>query len=373
MQETSNLHVSLGQRSYDIIVGEQLLENAGLHILPLLNSANVIIVTDTTVEIACLPSLIKGLEAHGISSRIISVPAGEQSKSFSQLQDLTGNLLENGIDRKTTLIALGGGVIGDLTGFAAAITMRGIPFIQIPTTLLSQVDSSVGGKTGINTPFGKNLIGAFHQPRLVLADVGLLSSLPKRHLLAGYGETVKYGLINDPAFFEWCEQNGPAVISGNNTSARIHAVMTSCAIKAAIVAEDEREAGNRALLNLGHTFGHAFEAETGFGDTLLHGEAVAIGTIMAFDLSVRMGLCAPEDARRVRSHFESVGLPTTLKGLTNSNWSVDKLLDHMGHDKKTESGQLTLILTRGIGQSFVNRAIDQNELKNVLKDALLQS
>ena len=248
--------------------------------------------------------------------------------------------------------------------------MRGIPFIQIPTTLLSQVDSSVGGKTGINTSFGKNLIGAFHQPQLVLADVDVLSTLPHREVLAGYGETVKYGLINDPEFFKWCVKHGGAVVNGNSAQDRTHAVKTSCAIKAAVVAEDEREQGNRALLNLGHTFGHALEAENGFSRSLLHGEAVAIGTIMAFEMSVRMGICPVSDLHKVRNHFESIGLPTTLNGLSTDGWSADKLLAHMGHDKKTEAGQLTLILVRGIGKSFVSREFDMDILKSVLKDTL---
>lgn len=368
----SKITVELGDRSYDIIVGENLLAEAGEFIAPHLSQPETVIVTDANVEIHCLPALLKSLEKSAIKFRVISLPAGEKTKSFSHLQSVTDDLLAHGIDRKSTLIALGGGVIGDLTGFAAAVTMRGIPFIQIPTTVLSQVDSSVGGKTGINTQHGKNLIGAFHQPSLVLADVDVLDTLPRRELLAGYAETVKYGLINNLAFFDWCEQHGHQFLDGDRAD-RTYAVTTSCQAKANVVADDEREAGNRALLNLGHTFGHALEAETGYGSKLLHGEAVAIGTIMAFDMSVGMGLCPVGDAKRVRNHFESVGLPVNLNGLATLEWSPERLLGHMMHDKKTEAGKLTLILARGIGKSFVTQDIDQNVLHQVLEEAIISA
>jgi 3-dehydroquinate synthase len=267
------------------------------------------------------------------------------------------------------VIALGGGVVGDLAGFAAAIALRGLDFIQIPTTLLAQVDSSVGGKTGINSRRGKNLIGAFHQPMLVLADVAALDTLPRREVLAGYAEVVKYGLIDDPAFFEWLEQNGSALVDGDE-GLRSQAVRTSCAAKAAIVGRDERETGDRALLNLGHTFGHALEAAAGYGKTLLHGEAVAIGMVMAFDLSVRLGLCPEADALRVRKHLSSVGLPTDLHALRGPAWRAPELLGHMGKDKKVRDGRITFILVRGIGQAFVARDIQLGEVEALLETAL---
>ncbi len=259
-------------------------------------------------------------------------------------------------------------MIGDITGFAAAIVLRGIDYIQIPTTLLSQVDSSVGGKTAINSPHGKNLIGAFHQPRLVLADVGALSTLPRRELLAGYAEVVKYGLLGDPAFFDWCEQNGAALVAGD-AAARQYAVLESCRAKAEIVAEDEREEGRRALLNLGHTFGHALEAATGFGPDLLHGEAVAIGIVMAFELSVRLGLCPAADQARVRRHFAAVGLPTGLDALGNRRPDPAALVAHMRRDKKVRDGAITFILVRGIGKAFIARDVAPGEVETLLAGA----
>ncbi|MEK7245329.1 MAG: 3-dehydroquinate synthase family protein, partial [Pseudomonadota bacterium] len=268
---------------------------------------------------------------------------------------------------------LGGGVIGDLTGFAAAVVLRGVNFIQVPTTLLAQVDSAVGGKTGINTRHGKNLVGAFHQPRLVLADVAALDTLPRRELLAGYAEIAKYGLIGDPGFFAWLEANGAAVIAGDR-AARRHAVRTSCAAKAAVVAADETEKGERALLNLGHTFGHALEAETGFGEALLHGEAVAVGLALAFDFSARLGLSPPEDAARVRRHLVAIGLPAELAHLhrfgRKPGWTAERLMTHMGRDKKVAGGMLTFILARGIGQAFIRHDVDAAELGRFLAERL---
>ncbi len=363
------LRLDLGARSYDILVGDHLLARAGEFIAPLMKGDRAIVVSDSNVAPLYLETLQNALGAVGIQCSAITLPAGEASKSFEQLQGLTDLLLKSGVDRKTMLIALGGGVIGDLAGFAAAITMRGIEFIQIPTTVLSQVDSSVGGKTGINSAYGKNLIGAFHQPRLVLADLQTLDTLPRRQLLAGYGEIVKYGLINDPQFFSWLEGNAAALLKGDKDLQR-HAVLTSCASKAAIVAKDERESGVRALLNLGHTFGHALEAETGYGDTLLHGEAVSIGMVMAFDLSVRMGLCPEKDAARVRSHLEGIGLATDLKELATPTWTPERLVAHMGLDKKAEGGTLVFVLARAIGDAFISRDVAPAELHAFLSDSL---
>jgi 3-dehydroquinate synthase len=363
------LRLQLGERSYDIIIGENLLDQAGATMTPLLNGSKAVIVTDSNVAPLYLERLEASLSEAAIEHSAITLGAGEQSKSFEHLQALTDKLFQAGVERKTMLIALGGGVIGDLAGFAAAITMRGIQFIQIPTTLLSQVDSSVGGKTGINSAFGKNLIGAFHQPRLVLADLETLNTLPRRQLLAGYAEVVKYGLINDVDFFSWLEQNGAALLDGDRDLQR-QAVLKSCTSKAAIVAEDEHEHGVRALLNLGHTFGHALEAEIGYGDDLLHGEAVAIGMVMAFDLSQTLGLCANDDMLRVQGHLAEVGLPTDLKGLDTASWTAERLIAHMGLDKKTEGGTINFVLAHAIGEAFITADVDRAELRAFLADCL---
>ena len=299
----------------------------------------------------------------------IVLPAGEPTKDLAHLEDLTDRLLDARVERATTLIALGGGVVGDITGFAAAIVLRGLDFIHIPTTLLAQVDSSVGGKTGINTRHGKNLLGAFHQPRLVLADVGVLETLDRRNFLAGYAETVKYGLLGDAPFFSWLEAEGANLCAGDR-AARRHAVLRSCAAKAAIVALDERESGRRQLLNLGHTFGHALEAQVGFTDALLHGEAVAIGMVLAFDLSVRLGLCPPDDAERARRHLAERGLPVSLADLSGRGWTADALFAHMLHDKKARDGRPTLVLVRGIGQAFTTRDVEAQAVRALLDDAL---
>ena len=363
--DTSTLHVDLGERSYDIVVGLGLIQDAGTHIAPVLARPRAVVITDENVAPHYLAPLCASLEAAGVQVNSITLPAGEQSKSFAQLQSLSEALLEMKVERSTTLIALGGGVIGDLVGFTAAVTLRGMPFVQVPTTLLSQVDSSVGGKTGINTAFGKNLVGAFYQPKLVLADTQALETLDRRQLLAGYAEVVKYGFIDDLAFFEWLESNGPALIGGDRDLRR-HAVLTSCAAKARVVAEDELETGKRALLNLGHTFGHALEAETGYGDALLHGEAVAIGTTMAFDLSQRLGLCSEADATRATAHMHTVGLPTDLTHLDTKGWTVDALMDHMSRDKKVEGGKLTFILARGLGEAFITRDVSEASVRDLL-------
>ncbi len=367
--ETKFLKLDLGPKSYDIVIGEGLLATAGEYIAPQMAGKRAIIISDDKVAPLYLDGLAASLEKSAIKVASVVVPAGEASKDFDHLQDLTGQLFATAVDRSTMLIALGGGVVGDLAGFAAAITMRGLEFIQLPTTLLAQVDSSVGGKTGINSSFGKNLIGAFHQPRLVLADLACLDTLPRRQLLAGYAEIVKYGLIDDPAFFDWLEINGAALIDGDRALQR-NAVLTSCRAKAAIVGTDEREHGRRALLNLGHTFGHALEAETGYGDDLSHGEAVAIGMVMAFDFSARMGLCPEADGRRLREHLLSVGLPVDLNGVRTPSWTAARLINHMSLDKKTRDGAMVFILARGIGRAFISHDVKIEDLNRFLMDSI---
>ena len=363
------VRVELGSRSYDIVVGAGILGQAGRLMAPVLARPNAIIVSDETVAGLYLDPLAAALKSANIAFRSIVLPPGEQTKDFAHLQGLLEGMLEARVDRQTTVVALGGGVIGDLAGFAAAIVLRGIDFVQVPTTLLAQVDSSVGGKTGIDTRHGKNLVGNIHQPRLVLADVALLETLPKRELLAGYAEIVKYGLIRDPAFFDWCEENGVSLRDGNRET-RIRAVVASCQAKAKIVAADEREWGDRALLNFGHTFAHALEAETGYSNELLHGEAVAIGMIMAFELSQSLGLCPAEDALRTRRHFEKIGLPVTPKIIRGRKWDAKALLAHMRHDKKVRNGKLRFVLTRGIGKAFISDDVDTEAVTRVLERAV---
>jgi 3-dehydroquinate synthase len=366
---TVTVRVDLGKRSYDILIGENLLDNAGAVITEILRQPRVIVITDSNVASLHLPALETSLSKAGIETHSIILPAGEQTKDFAHLAGLLDQCLDARIARDTTLIALGGGVIGDITGFAAAIALRGIDFIQIPTTLLAQVDSSVGGKTGINTKHGKNLVGAFHQPALVLADVATLDTLPEREIRAGYGEVVKYGLINDAPFFNWLEKNGPALCNGEH-AARIQAVETCCRAKAAIVAADEHESGQRALLNLGHTFGHAFEAESGYSDKLLHGEAVAIGMVMAFSLSGKLGLCNDEETARIAAHLKAVNLPASLSGIAEPSWTPARLLSHMSQDKKVLAGQLTFILARRIGEAFISRDVKPETVQSLLEEAL---
>ncbi|MCE9651372.1 MAG: 3-dehydroquinate synthase [Parvibaculum sp.] len=365
--EVKTVRVELEDRAYDILVGPNLIARAGQYLKPLLRRARVAIVTDETVARFHLPALEASLDATGIRHSSIIMPPGEATKRFAELQRLTEWLLETGVERGDLVLALGGGVIGDLTGFAAAITRRGVDFAQIPTTLLSQVDSSVGGKTGINTAQGKNLVGAFYQPRLVLADTGALETLPMRELMAGYAEVVKYGLINDRSFFDWLEANLDAIKSGD-VAARTHAIVKSCEAKAHIVAMDERESNVRALLNLGHTFGHALEAATGFSDKLVHGEGVAVGMALAFDLSVKLGLCPGQDAVRVRRHLERAGLPNRLADVRGPLPDADGLIALMGQDKKVVDGKLTFILARGIGDAFITCDVDLSALRELLKE-----
>jgi 3-dehydroquinate synthase len=363
--QVKKVRVALEDRSYDILVGPKLIARAGLHLKPLLRRARVAIVTDETVARFHLPALVKSLEAEGICHESFILPPGEGTKCFAELERLTEWLLEKGVERGDLVLALGGGVIGDLTGFAASIVRRGVDFAQIPTTLLSQVDSSVGGKTGINTPHGKNLVGAFYQPRIVLADTDALETLPMRELLAGYAEVVKYGLINDRPFFDWLEANVDRIKAGD-VEARTYAIVKSCEAKAAIVVADERESNVRALLNLGHTFGHALEAATGFSDRLVHGEGVAVGMALAFDLSARLGLCSGQDAIRVRRHLERAGLPNKLSDVPGKLPDADGLIALMGQDKKVVDGKLTFILARSIGEAFITRDVDPAALRALL-------
>ncbi|HEX3863892.1 MAG TPA: 3-dehydroquinate synthase [Stellaceae bacterium] len=366
---TEKLRVELGDRGYDILVGTGLIEGAGAEIAPLLRRRQVVVVTDEMVARHHLRPLQASLTAQGIAHHTIVLPPGEGTKDLAHFGRLIDDVLACGIERGTMLVALGGGVVGDITGFAAATLLRGIDFVQIPTTLLAQVDSSVGGKTAINTSAGKNLLGAFYQPRLVLADTGSLATLPRREVRAGYGEIVKYGLIRDADFFDWLERDGRALCD-LEPAALTRAVMVSCAMKAVIVAADEREAGDRALLNFGHTFGHALEAETGFGDRLLHGEAVALGMVLAFDFAVRLGLASGQDAHRVRRHLDAAGLPTGLAAAGLSGQDADALLVHMGKDKKVRDGRITLILPRRIGDAFEMRDAPVAELRAFLAEAV---
>jgi 3-dehydroquinate synthase len=361
--------LALGARGYDILVGSGLIERAGELMAPVLQRPRVVVVSDTIVAALYLKHLAASLDRAQIAHQEILVAPGEGSKDFAHLESLLDELLALRLERSTTLVALGGGVVGDLAGFAASVALRGIDFVQIPTTLLAQVDSSVGGKTGINTRHGKNLVGSFHQPRLVLADIAALASLPEREFLAGYAEVVKYGLIGDAKFFAWLELNGQALCRGDE-DARRHAVAASCRAKAATVAADERETGVRALLNFGHTFGHAFEAETGFSDQLLHGEAVSLGMAMAFDLSVRLGYCPAEDLARVKRHFAAVGLPTVPLRRDGRRWDADALIDHMTRDKKVRDGKITFILARGIGRAFVAHGVAPASVRELLSAAI---
>jgi 3-dehydroquinate synthase len=362
MSET--IQVGLGDRGYDIHVGGGLLARAGELLKPLAKGV-VPIVTDSHVAELHLPGLLHALGKAGIEARAIVMPPGEVSKSFTGLEKLSGALLDMGVDRKGLVIALGGGVIGDLTGFAAGVLKRGVGFAQIPTTLLAQVDSSVGGKTAINAAQGKNLIGLFHQPRIVIADTALLSTLAKRELRAGYAEVAKYGALGDAAFFEWLEVSGAKVLAGDEKS-MVHAVAHSCKMKADIVARDERETGDRALLNLGHTFGHALEAATGFSDRLIHGEGVAIGMALAFQLSVKLGLCPGQDAERFTRHLKAMGLPSAITDIPGARPGAGELIRHMAHDKKVTDGKLTFILLRGLGEAFVTSDVPLDAVNEVL-------
>ncbi len=372
-QPTETVRVELGARSYDIVIGDDVLDRAGDLIAAVAPRGRVRLIADSQVTALHGARLGLSLSAAGLDLGVpVNVDPGEGSKSWANLQRVVDQLIGQGLERSTPVIAFGGGVVGDLAGFAAAIALRGVPFIQVPTTLLAQVDSSVGGKTGINTDHGKNLAGAFHQPDLVIADTKVLDTLPPRELRAGYAEVVKYGLIDDPGFFAWLEANGAALLAGD-AAARRHAIAASCRAKAAVVARDERESGDRALLNLGHTFGHALEAMAGYSGDLLHGEAVAIGMVLAFRLSVRLGLCPAEDLDRVVAHLSAVGLPTRPQATDASGMllDVDAVMTMMARDKKVADGRLTFILARGIGKSFIARDIDPAEVRAMLAETLV--
>lgn len=361
--------VAVAGAPYEVRIEAGLLSNAGQHCRPFLRKDRVAIVTDANVAANWREVVAASFTAAGIRSEWLVLPAGESTKSWQCLAEVVDWLLALEVERKDNIVALGGGVIGDLTGFAASMIKRGCGFIQIPTTLLAQVDSSVGGKTAINTPAGKNLVGAFHQPSLVLADPLALDTLPLRDTRAGYAEVIKYGLIDDAPFFEWCEANGTRLLAGDS-GARETAIARSVAAKARIVAADEKEtAGIRALLNLGHTFGHALEAETGFSDRLLHGEGVALGTVLAARFSARRGLMNGQDARRIAAHMEAVGLPSSLQSL---GLACDgrRLVGHMLHDKKMDAGTLPFLLMRGIGQTFLAKDVDLADVAAFLDEEL---
>ncbi len=360
--------VSLGARAYDIVIGRGLLASLGERIRTLRPGARVAIVTDETVAACHLAAAEAALKAAGIDSACILVPPGEGSKNYATFEKVCEAIIAARIERNDLVVALGGGVIGDLAGFAAACARRGLDFVQVPTTLLAQVDSSVGGKTGINSRQGKNLVGAFHQPVLVVADSALLDTLPKREFRAGYAEVAKYGLLGNAAFFAWLEKNWQDVFAGG--PAREHAIAVCCRAKAGIVARDERETSERALLNLGHTFGHALEAGCGFSDRLLHGEAVALGMALAYEFSAKKGLIPDADAARASAHLAAVGLPTHVRDVPRGVPSVDTLMGLISQDKKVKRGTLTFILVRGIGQAFIETNVDAAEVRAFLTDKL---
>ena len=363
------VRVELDERSYDVLIGGGLVARAGAEIAPLLARPRVAVITEETVAELHLEHLRSGLASEGIEMSALVLPVGEKTKSWQYLEQSVEWLLSEKVERNDIVIAFGGGVIGDLAGFAASILRRGVRFVQIPTSLLAQVDSSVGGKTGINSPAGKNLIGAFHQPVLVLADTGILGTLEPRDFLSGYGEVVKYGLLGDAGFFNWLELNGPELAAGD-LALRQEAVRWSVAMKAAIVARDETEQGERALLNLGHTFCHALEAATGYSDRLLHGEGVAIGCALAFELSARMGLCAQEAPSRVRAHLRDMGMKTDIGDIPGDLPDADGLLTLMAQDKKVVDGKMRYVLVHGIGEAFVADDVPEQAVRDVLIDAL---
>ena len=368
-QNTKTVHLDLGARTYYIHIGKGLLERAGDLIPEECLGKKVFIIYDENTY-PYVQVLEEALAGKVLSSKNLSLKGGEATKSYDGLQRTLDWLLDNKVDRQSVVMVVGGGVIGDLGGFAASIVMRGVPFIQVPTTVLAQVDSSVGGKTGINTNQGKNLVGSFYQPKLVLCDTGTLGTLPEREIRAGYAEIVKYGLINDVGFFTWLEEHGEKVIELEN-EAITHAVETSCKAKAVIVAADEHEKGQRALLNLGHTFGHALEAAAGYDGRLLHGEAVSIGIMMAFELSLKMGLCSQEDPSRVDAHFKSCGLKTKASEIMpHLHHSAEEIVTLMAGDKKAQGNKIGFILTRGIGQAFQSYDVDMADVLSVVEESL---
>jgi 3-dehydroquinate synthase len=366
--EPTTVNVALGNRGYDIVIGRGVAGSLAARIGALKPGARLAIVTDENVAHAHLESIEQQLSAAGLATSRIVVPPGEGSKSFASFERVCDALIEAKIERNDLIVALGGGVVGDLAGYAAASVRRGLDFVQVPTTLLAQVDSSVGGKTGINSRHGKNLVGAFHQPILVIADTALLDTLPKRDFRAGYAEVAKFGLLGDAGFFTWLEANWQDLFDGG--PAREHAIAVACRGKAGVVARDERETGERALLNLGHTFGHAFEAAAGFSTKLLHGEAVALGIACAFEFSARLGLLPQADAERAVRHLAAVGLPTQIKDVPAVQTNADALMALIAQDKKVRRGKLTFILVRGIGQAFVAPDVDPAEVRAFLAEKL---
>jgi len=368
MTAIETVRVDLPGRAYDIRIGTGLVARAGAEIAPLLRRPRVVVITEDNVAAAHLEALRAGLAAAGITAEALILPPGEATKGWAQLERCVEWLLAQKVERGDVVVAFGGGVIGDLAGFAAAVLRRGVRFVQLPTSLLAQVDSSVGGKTGINTAHGKNLAGAFHQPSLVLADTGLLATMPRRDFLSGYGEVVKYGLLGDADFFAWLEGNGPRL--RDDMDALIHAVKRSVEMKAEIVMRDETEQGDRALLNLGHTFCHALEAATGYSDRLLHGEGVAIGCALAFETSARLGLCSQEEPSRVRAHLDAMGMKKDLADIPGDLPDAAGLLALMAQDKKVVDGRLRFIMVRGIGEAFVTSEVPGAVGEEVLAAAL---
>nr|WP_267288024.1 MULTISPECIES: 3-dehydroquinate synthase [Neokomagataea] len=368
-QPPEKVHVALQNHAYDVLIGKDLIERAGRWLAPLLPQKRAVIITDEHVATLHLSRLEAALAETEIRFDTLRVPQGEGSKSLSHYSDLITRVLALGIERHTTIIAFGGGVVGDLAGFIAATALRGLPFVQIPTTLLSQVDSSVGGKTGINSPSGKNLIGAFHQPISVLADSSVLATLPRRERVAGYAEILKAGLISDPELFAWCETHGARVLDGDPHIVA-EAVKRACAFKAKVVAHDEREVApqnGRALLNLGHTFGHAIEAEMGYNGRLLHGEAVSIGLHLAMRLSVRLGYAKASDLNRLNTHLQQLNMPMSIRALSN-NFSATTLINNMLRDKKMKNGKIAFILLRGVGKAFTHCDVSLDQVKTLLQE-----
>tara|TARA_B100000242_G_C43034302_1_gene482107 strand:- start:18 stop:1169 length:1152 start_codon:yes stop_codon:yes gene_type:complete len=366
----NKLRINLKENSYDIIIEHGLLSELGALISKKFGKPKTFIVTDSNIAVHWLKQTIESLSAQGMSPKVLEVPVGESTKSFINLEKIIDQLLESKVDRDSVLIALGGGVIGDLAGFAGAVTLRGIKVIQVPTTLLSQVDSSVGGKTGVNVRQGKNLVGSFHQPSLVAIDTQVLQTLPSRQLFAGYAEVLKYGLIKDQSFFDWLELNGKKVLEGDKIAQQF-AIFTSCRIKAEIVEADEKEKNLRAILNFGHTFGHALEAEAGYDGNLLHGEAVSIGMVLAIELSKSLGYLSGQDAGRAVEYIRNIGLPTNINSIEGStSWHPDGIIQHMQHDKKVSNGQLRFVLIKGIGEAYLTADVERNDIYNVIEKSL---
>ena len=370
MSEHNKLRINLRENSYDIIIEHGLLSELGALISKKFGKPKTFIVTDSNIAVHWLKQTIESLSAQGMSPKVLEVPVGESTKSFINLEKIIDQLLESKVDRDSVLIALGGGVIGDLAGFAGAVTLRGIKVIQVPTTLLSQVDSSVGGKTGVNVRQGKNLVGSFHQPSLVAIDTQVLQTLPSRQLFAGYAEVLKYGLIKDRSFFDWLELNGKKVLEGDKLAQQF-AIFTSCRIKAEIVEADEKEKNLRAILNFGHTFGHALEAEAGYDGNLLHGEAVSIGMVLAIELSKSLGYLSGQDAGRAVEYIRNIGLPTNINSIEGStSWHPDGIIQHMQHDKKVSNGQLRFVLIKGIGEAYLTADVERNDIYRVIEKSL---